>query len=154
MKSRSHVRFGLSFALALLGAAAAFAPAGEPRQATATQKQVELRLLGGDKKEPLADVEVEATSGYGEAQKKFGPFRTNIEGTVKVRLPPGFYTLHLKSETEWPYLRVEEIWNNERRGHAPFLNLLVTDSGAEKWLEGERREAGYEPPATPGDAPR
>src|SRR5687768_1525036 len=71
-----------------------------------------------------------------------------------IALPPAFYTLHLSSAKEWPFLRVEQLWNGRHRRHAPSLNLRVTESGAEKWLDGDRREEGYESPAQPGAAPR
>ena len=131
----------------------AFSATAEETADEATRR-VELRFLGGEKREPLAGIEVLLTIGYGDEQRQFGPFVTDDAGTAAVELPPAFYSLHLSSETELPYSRVEEIWNGKTRGHTPSLNLRVTDTSAEKWLEGTLRDDGDEPPATPGNAPR
>ena len=62
--------------------------------------------------------------------------------------------MRLKSQKEWPYLPVEEHWNKASRGPSPSLDLYITDAGVEKSLGGKRRDAGFEPPAKVGDAPR
>jgi beta-lactamase regulating signal transducer with metallopeptidase domain len=113
-----------------------------------------LRFVGGDRKEPLAGVKVEITDGYGDAQKKFGPFTTDEKGSVKVTLPAAFYHLHLTSEKELPYLPVEALWNKASRGPSPDLSLYVKKDGVEKWLRGESRDAGYEESVEPGGLPR
>jgi hypothetical protein len=119
----------------------------------APPKQIDLRLLGSDTRLPLPGIQVEVTNGYGREQKKFGPFTTDKTGTARVSLPPAFYSLHLKSEKELPYLAVEELWNKQSRGPSPDLGLYVTDSGVEKWLGGKRRTEGCEPRAGPEGAP-
>ena len=79
----------------------------QDKETAAIKQRVELRFVGGDKREPLASVNVLVTSGYGADQVKFGPFTTDDTGSVGVVLPPGFYSLHLSSKKEWPYLHVE-----------------------------------------------
>lgn len=120
----------------------------------ADRRAVELRFLGDDKQVPLADIEVLVTNGYGDQQKKFGPYTTDKSGTVSVSLPPGSYSLHLTSKKDLPYLPVEVLWNKESRGPQPDLSLSVKATGVEKWLRGDRQDAGYEAPAKPTDAPR
>jgi len=117
------------------------------------ERQFAVRLLGGDDKEPLVDVDIEITSGYGESQTKYGPFRTNADGIAAAQLPPGFYELHLKSEKEWPYLPIEELWKEKHRGPSPHLDLRVTDSSVEKWLDGKQLDAGEQPSDVRDDMP-
>jgi hypothetical protein len=90
----------------------------------------------------LAGVHLELTSSYGRQHQKFGPWTTNDAGIAKVILVPGFYSLHLRSDKEWPFLPVDEHYNHANRGPSPTLDLLVTDSSVEKWLGGRRRDAG------------
>jgi hypothetical protein len=116
-------------------------------------RSVNLYLLGGDKETPLADVDVEVTNGHGQQQKRFGPFKTDKAGMINVKLPPGFYSLDLKSEKELPWLPVEVLWNKKSRRPRPDLSFRITDSAVEKWLDGNRQDKGYNPPAKPGGAP-
>lgn len=112
-----------------------------------------LRFVGGDKKVPLADVELLVTAGYGDEQKKFGPFRLDATGATTVKLPLAFYELHLSSKRELPFLHVEERWNNKSRGLGPRMCLYVTETGVEKWLMGERQPRGEEQATEPGQPP-
>lgn len=117
-------------------------------------RRIDLRFVGSDSGAPLAEIQVEITSGYGEEQQKFGPFQTDETGSIQISLPRGFYSLHLRADKDLPYLPVEALWKDRRREWPPDLSLHVTDVGVEKWLAGEHRKAGHESPATPGDAPR
>lgn len=121
----------------------------EDKVSAESGRRVEIRFVGGEKEEPLAGIEVLLTRGSGDEQKKFGPFTTSESGTVVVSLPPAFYSLHLSSDKELPYLPVEKLWKGETRGPRPSLDLLVTDTGAQKWLNGEPRDDG-----APCDPPR
>jgi hypothetical protein len=111
-------------------------------------------LVGADKDTPLAGLHVEITQGYGSQQKTFGPFTTDDTGTADVTLPPGFYSLHLQTDKELPYLPVEKVWNNRSRTTMPDLSISVKESVVAKWLDGKQREDGYEAPAKPGGVPR
>lgn len=122
--------------------------------ARAAKHSVELRFLGVDKDVPLAGLEVLVTQGHGMDEKKFGPFKTDKAGVTTVSLPDGFYSLHLKSEKELPYLPVEVVWNKRSRTTRPDLSLSIKDSKVEKWLDGKQRDEGYEAPAKAGDPPR
>ena len=114
------------------------------RGGDAKQHAVEVRLVGGPKSEPLPKVKVEFTSGHGSDQKSFGTFTTDDDGWVKTTLPIGFYYLRLSSEKEWPYLTFEKFWTGERQAVSRSLNVRVTESEVEKWLDGKRRENGFE----------
>lgn len=116
-------------------------------------RAAQLRFVGGDKKVPLADVELLVTEGYGDQQKKFGPFRLDATGTTTVKLWPAFYELHLSSKKELPFLHVEELWNKHSRGLGPRMCLYVTETGVEKWLMGKRQPSGETPAAEPGQPP-
>src|SRR6188474_2214342 len=59
-------------------------------------KQVELRLVGGDKTTPLSGVSIELIGSAEQDHKKFGPFKTDDVGMATVRVPVGFYSLNLK----------------------------------------------------------
>lgn len=135
--------------VAMSGVIRAEEPASRPATNVASSEQqtpVTLRLLGAGKKAvPLPEVDVVVTEGYGEDQKKFGPYRTNTAGDVSFKLAPGFYSLHLTSKKEWPYLTVEEVWTGRTRAATPSLDLRVTKDGAEKWLDGKARDAGPVP---------
>jgi hypothetical protein len=126
---------------------AADAPQGDTQS-------VQLRFVGGQEQTPLAGAELLITQGYGQLQKKFGPWTLDETGTVQVALAKGFYSLRLSSKKEWPYLTVEKAWAGRSRTIPPSLNLYVTESGVEKWLDGKRREEGFEPPKQPDGAPR
>jgi hypothetical protein len=144
--------------LAWVVATAAVGPQGDSSASMADEpscdlNRVDLRFVASDTKMPLAGIHVEVTSGYGDDQQKFGPFQTDDVGTIQISLPKGSYSLHLKADEELPYLPVEVLWDKQSRGPRPDLSLSVKESGAEKWLSGKRRKAGYKPPATPGDAP-
>jgi hypothetical protein len=149
-------------AILLLAASAGNALSGTTAAAddekASERRTVSLRFVGFGKKLPLAKIKVVAMIGYGDEEKKFGPFETDDEGTVEVKLPPGFYHLYLSSDKELPYLPVEALWNGRQRASGPDLSLFVKETTAEKWLGGTRREAGEEPatgPATgPGGVPR
>ncbi len=116
-------------------------------------RAAQLRFVGGDKKVPLADVDLLVTEGYGDQQKKFGPFRLDATGTTTVKLPPAFYELHLSSKKELPFLHVEELWNKQSRGLGPRMCLFVTETGVEKWLMGERQPNGEMQAGEPGQPP-
>ncbi len=117
-------------------------------------QSVQLRFVGGQEQTPLAGAELLITQGYGQLQKKFGPWTLDETGTVQVALAPGFYSLRLSAKKEWPYLTVEKVWAGRSRTIPPSLNLYVTESGVEKWLDGKRREEGFEPPKQPDGPPR
>ncbi len=42
------------------------------------QVQFDLRIVGGEEQTPIAGIEIIATDGYGDAQKKFGPFLPSL----------------------------------------------------------------------------
>jgi beta-lactamase regulating signal transducer with metallopeptidase domain len=109
--------------------------------------QATLQFLAGQKQAPLAGLHVEITNGHGDRQKSMGTFTTDSQGAIDFRLPAAFYSLHLKSDKELPYLPVEKLWDGQTRGPQPDLSLKLTPTGAEKWLGGKRRDA--EPAATP-----
>ncbi|MFO0940749.1 MAG: M56 family metallopeptidase [Pirellulales bacterium] len=109
------------------------------------QMQFDLRIVGGEEQTPIAEIEIIATEGYGDSQKTFGPFRTDATGTTVCKLPQGFYTLHLKSEKEFPFLPYEKFWTELPPPGMQWLNLRVTGIDVEKWLGGEVRESGVEP---------
>lgn len=108
------------------------------------QIQFNLRIVGGEEQAPIAGIEIVATNGYGDSQTKFGPFLTDASGTTVCKLPQGFYTLHLKSEIEFPFLPYEKYWKELQPPGMNTLNLRVTGIGVEKWLGGEIRESGVE----------
>ncbi|MFO1063817.1 MAG: M56 family metallopeptidase [Pirellulales bacterium] len=104
------------------------------------QWEFKLRMLGGDEQIPLAGIEITATEGYGASQKKFGPFLTDASGTALCKLPQGFYTLHLDSKKELPWLHYENYWKDFPPPGMKQLNLRITGIGVEKWLGGDSRE--------------
>lgn len=109
------------------------------------QMQFNLRIVGGEEKIPIAGIEIIATNGYGDSQKKFGPFQTDASGTTLCKLPQGSYTLHLKSKKELPFLPYEKYWRELPPPGLKILYLRVTGIGVEKWLGGEICESGVEP---------
>jgi hypothetical protein len=149
-----ETRYALAIIAACAISPASFLPDSAAEERPADQWPIRLQLLSSDKQAPLAGIEVVVTEGYGSDQKKFGPFITDEAGTIRAQLPVGFYSLHLKSQKELPYLPVEAHWNQRSRGPRPDLSLRVTDSGAEKWLDGKRRDNGVPPAAAPEDATR
>lgn len=108
---------------------------------------MEVRFVGGPKNEPLPKVNVEFTSGHGSDRKSFGTFTTDDAGSIRASLPVGFYYLHLSSEQERPYLTFEKFWTGDGQGLSRSLNVRVTETEVEKWLDGKRRESGFEPAA-------
>lgn len=108
------------------------------------QMQFNLRIVGGEEHIPIAGIEIIATNGYGDSQKKFGPFLTDASGETLCKLPQGSYTLHLNSKNELPYLPYEKFWKELPPPGFKWLNLRVTGIGVEKWLGGEIRENGVE----------
>ena len=117
---------------------------GDDEKNDATKLAVEVRLVGGPKSEPLPNVKVEFTTGHGGDKKSFGIFTTDDAGWLKAELAVGFYYLHLSSKKEWPYLTFEKTWTESSFGHSRELNVRVIEQGVEKWLDGERRESGFE----------
>lgn len=105
---------------------------------------MEVRLVGGPKNEPLSKLNVEFTSGHGSDRKSFGTFTTDDAGWIRTTLPVGFYYLHLSSEQERPYLAFEKFWTGDGQGLSRSLNVRVTETEVEKWLDGKRRESGFE----------
>ena len=120
-------------------------------EAEVGSKSVELRFIGADNERPIAGLVVEGIS-TGDLSQKFGPLTTNEKGSVTANVPFGFYRLRLTSEQETSYLPIDKFWKNEPRKWRRDLNLSVKDSGVEKWLDGKRRQEGYEAPKKPGDA--
>lgn len=144
----------ISFAMLLLVVVSVFpsiASADEPLQKL---RCAELRFVGGEKEEPLADVQLLVTQGYGSQQKTFGPYTLDKNGVATVELPLGFYGLHLSSKKDWRYLAVEKVWAKRERRTRPDLSLNLTSSGVEKWLDGEARPEDYTAPAEPDGVPR
>ncbi|MBL8812368.1 MAG: hypothetical protein JNM43_19545 [Planctomycetaceae bacterium] len=128
--------------------------AQEASAALNPQMEFTLRMLGGDEQTPLAGIEIVATDGYGASQKKFGPFLTDATGTTLCKLPQGFYTLHLDSKKQLPWLPYENYWKDLPPPGMKSLDLRVTGLGVEKWLGGEIRETGVEPGNSADEPPR
>ncbi|MBC7820021.1 MAG: hypothetical protein IAG10_24325, partial [Planctomycetaceae bacterium] len=144
-----HVWFGTPTAGDVLKIVMEKKPVAKPianagRAAAPIVQSVDVRFVGGPKNEPLPKVKVEFTSGHGSERKSFGTFTTDDAGWLKATLPVGFYYLHLSSEKEWPYLPFEKFWTGNGQGVSRSLNVRVSEPGVEKWLDGKRREAGFE----------
>jgi WD40 repeat protein/beta-lactamase regulating signal transducer with metallopeptidase domain len=114
----------------------------EQRVPPAGVRSVHLQFLGGRKGVPVAGLQVEFTNGYGDLQKTMGTFTTDAQGKIDAMLPMAFYSIHLKSDTELPYLAVEKLWDGDSRGPYPDMSLYVRPTGVEKWLAGKRRDDG------------
>jgi hypothetical protein len=121
---------------------------------SANERKVELRFVGGEKQVPLDALVVTVTHGYGSEQKTFGPYRCDKAGSTTVSLKPGFYSLHLKSEKEVSYLPVEAAFSGRSRTTRPDLSLRIMGSDVEKWINGKRRDEGYEPASKEREHPR
>ncbi len=111
---------------------------GQPAaNAPLSAKVVEITLLGGSKKEPLAELDVEIISGRGQTPERFGKFRTDDAGRIKVALTPKFYTLLLKSGKERVYLPIDMQVSNPLPKPIPTLDLLITETKVAKWVNGQ-----------------
>lgn len=128
--------------------------AREVRSALNPRHQFNVRLVGGDAKVPLDGIDILATEGYGDSQKKYGPFKTDASGTANCSLPQGFYTLHLSSPKEFPYLPWEKYWKEKSPPGRHGMNVRVTGTGVEKWLGGNPQEHGVEQAQSPNDLTR
>ena len=118
-------------------------PKHEPPQ-TVEMRSIEVRLLG-EQQQPLSDVLVEVTQGYGADQKKFGPFKTDADGTMRCTLPRGSFYFHLKSDRELPYLPVDVAWDKSPRGPTPNLVLWMQANGPMKFAKDKEWPESVEP---------
>lgn len=105
--------------------------------ATLNTRAVEITLLGGSKKEPLADLDVEIISGRGQTPDRFGKFKTDAAGRINVALAPKFYTLRLSSRKELAYLPIDTQVRNPLPKPIPTLDLQITETKVAKWVNGE-----------------
>lgn len=147
---------GLAIALTMV-LSMAFSPEGlrarAESPAAVADREVDVQLRGSLRQEPLDKVRILVTEGYGSQQRKFGPFSTNDRGIARLRLPVGFFELHLDADRDWPYLRAERYSQEEPIQVARRLCLRVTSDAVEKWLEGKPRDPGADEKRLAGEPP-
>lgn len=87
---------------------------GEPERAKADFRDVKIRMLGGEAREPLAGLELTVSPGGMERYTA----TTEPDGVASIRLPYGYHRVKLTSPRDLPYLSFKTDvlypWGNSR----------------------------------------